>query len=449
MSARPTFPLFKWLVPGMQVKRWLALLVLGIASFTLGVGLWAQVLGAPALWDEVVRWAARHLSREARQATELLGSLFVLLGILAVIVSVRKLVRSLLAAVWERDVDELVDVVYQRRWLGRGPKLALVGGGTGLSTMLRGLKQHHDNITAVVTVADDGGSSGRLRNELGTLPPGDIRNILVAMADTEPLMQDLFEYRFDAGSGLSGHSFGNLFIAALSRVTGDFETAVAAASRVLAVRGRAVPSSLQSVTLCAEYADGSTGRGESSIPAEGKRIRRVYLDPERPKPSEAALKAIDCAEVIVLGPGSLYTSILPNLLVDGIADAIRRSRALKIYVVNVMTQPGETDGYDAVEHVLALERHVGKGLFTYVLMNSAPIPAELAQRYALGGSAPIPAQTREVSGLGYKSVAKPLVSGHDFARHDPERLAAAIDALIESDRRTGPRKTERNGALVQ
>jgi uncharacterized cofD-like protein len=258
--------------------------------------------------------------------------------------------------------------------LGRGPRVVAIGGGTGLSTLLRGLKEYTTNITAVVTVADDGGSSGRLRRQLGVLPPGDFRQCIVALADAEPLVTELFQYRFGEDGDLKGHSFGNLFIAAMSQVTGNFERALKESSRVLAVRGQILPSTLENVTLCAELDDASVIEGESRIPYGPAPIRRVYLRPEDPAAYPEAVSAIADADMIIIGPGSLYTSIMPNLLVRGITQAIRASPALKVYVCNVATQQGETDGYQVSHHLAALHRHAGPGLVHLVLANTRAVP---------------------------------------------------------------------------
>ncbi|NLA58866.1 MAG: YvcK family protein [Firmicutes bacterium] len=314
--------------------------------------------------------------------------------------------------------------------MGREPAVVVIGGGTGLSTMLRGLKLKTGRITAIVTVADDGGSSGRIRSELGIPPPGDIRNTLVALANTEPLMEQLFQYRFNWGEGLEGHSFGNLFIAAMTDITGDFEEAIRTSSQVLAVRGEVLPSTLSSVTLRAEYDDGSTTTGESLIPQPGKRIRRVFLEPEHCKPLEEAITAINNADAIVLGPGSLYTSVLPNLLVPEIREAIRKSTAPKIYICNVMTQPGETDGYKASNHVEALLNHVGPGLIDYVIVNTAAVPEHLLERYRREGAVPVEPDVAEVAALGVTPITAEVISMTNLVRHDPEKLAEVIYRII-------------------
>jgi uncharacterized cofD-like protein len=313
----------------------------------------------------------------------------------------------------------------------KAPKVVAIGGGTGLSALLRGLKAHTPFITAIVTVADDGGSSGRLRRELGVLPPGDFRNCIAALADDEALMTKLFQYRFGQASDLNGHSFGNLFITALAAVTGSFERALVEAGRVLAVQGRILPSTLEQVTLVADVLDdvghnpeernatpGLTRvQGESSIPRAGAPIERVFLRPEEARAYPGAVRAILKADVIVAGPGSLFTSVLPNLLVRDIQRAVAASRAVKVYVCNVATQPGETDGFDVGQHVRALERHVGAGLFQYVLANSnlekAPPDLEMvALDYP--------------KDAGYTVVASDLVDAEVPWRHHSERLATEI-----------------------
>lgn len=305
-----------------------------------------------------------------------------------------------------------------------------LGGGTGLSTLLRGLKEYTDNITAIVTVTDTGGSSGRLRLELGMLPPGDVRNCLVALADTEPLMEQLFQYRFPGGSGLAGHSFGNLFLATMCEVVGDFEGAIKETSRVLKVRGQVLPATLTSANLVAEYVDGTVARGETSICRPGVPIRRLSLDPPECQPVPDALAAIATADLIVLGPGSLYTSILPNLLVQGIPEALASSPAVKVYVVNVMTQPGETDGYTAADHIRAVVDHGGQQIIDWALVNTqGPVGGTLV-RYREEGAEPVSVNRQELEGFGLRIKEAPLLYVNDMARHDPDKLAQSVLALL-------------------
>lgn len=310
------------------------------------------------------------------------------------------------------------------------PRIVCIGGGTGLSVILRGLKKYPLDITAIVTVADDGGSSGRLRNDLQMPPPGDIRNVLVALADTEPLLESVFQYRFQNGKGLAGHTLGNLMLAALKEITGDFTQAVKEMSRVLAVRGRVLPASEQDVILFAEMTDGTIVKGESQIPKAHKQIRRVYLHPPEPTPLEEALQAIEQADGIVIGPGSLYTSILPNLLVKDMAEAIRASRANKIYVCNVMTQLGETDRFTAYDHVRAIYDHIGERLFEIVIINNEVPPLSIQQKYAQKNQQMVIPDIERIHRLGCQVIADNLLLHQSVIRHDAEQISKHIYQLV-------------------
>ena len=312
----------------------------------------------------------------------------------------------------------------------RGPKITAIGGGTGLSTMLRGLKKYTKNLTAVVTVADDGGGSGVLRRDIGIPPPGDIRHCMESLANVEPIMERLLTYRFQEGS-LAGQSFGNLILAALNGVTGSFEEAVAQMSQVLAITGRILPVTSADVQLEAVFENGARVVGESKISSFKKeqdcRIAHVALLPERPAALPAALQAIREADLILMGPGSLYTSVIPNLLVEGVVEAICRSEALKIYVCNIMTQEGETEGYTAADHVDALLSHGAPGLVDLCLANSAPVRPGLVEKYREEDAAPILVDRERIRAMGLELEEYPVASeGGDYARHDPDRLAAAV-----------------------
>lgn len=318
-----------------------------------------------------------------------------------------------------------------------GPKIAAIGGGHGLSTMLRGLKQYTENISAIVTVADDGGGSGILRQDLGMPPPGDIRNCLEALANTEPLMSSLMQFRFREGS-LAGQSFGNLFLAALNEISPSFDTAVRRMSEVLAITGRVLPVTTADVQLEAEFENGASVIGESKIfyckKKEDCRITRVRLLPEHPKALPDALEAIRDADMILLGPGSLYTSIIPNLLVDGIAEAIMQSDALKVYVANVMTQEGETEEYTLSDHISAVFQHSAPGLFDLCLMNSSPISAQVAARYAAEGAVPLVHDLEACRKLGVEVVSRPIATVEDgYVRHHPDWLAREL-ILLHAER---------------
>ena len=323
------------------------------------------------------------------------------------------------------------DAIHPRR--RGGPRIVAIGGGTGLSTMLRGLKAYTDRITAIVTVADDGGGSGVLRQELGMPPPGDIRNCMEALANAEPVMKELMHYRFTDGS-LAGQSFGNLLLAALNGISPSFDEAVERMSQVLAITGRVLPVTTADVQLEAEFVNDARVVGESKIfyckKREDCRIRRVRLLPERPAALPQALEAIEGADMIVLGPGSLYTSVIPNLLVEGVADAVARSRALKVYVGNVMTQEGETEGYTAADHIRAIFQHSMPGLFHLCLVNSAPIPQEMQEKYEEEGAEPLVCDEAECGKLGVELVYRPVSLVTDqYVRHDPALLARALMEL--------------------
>lgn len=418
----------KWLYPGMRVKRWLALLVLGVFAIATGLILIWTAPFCLRCEERILAWV------EALELHPLMfGGLLIILGGLFLAVAIRNGIRSVVGAIRPSDVPNLVDHVYKTRNLQKGLHIVTIGGGTGLATMLRGLKEYSSNITAIVTVADDGGSSGRIRDDLGILPPGDIRNTLIALADTEPLMENLFQYRFDWGEGLKGHSFGNLFIAAMTDITGDFEESIRAFSKVLAVRGKVLPSTLEAVRLGAVYGDGSTMMGESSLPQKNKQIKGVFLEPANARALPEAIQAILHADVVVVGPGSLYTSIIPNLLIPGFVDALAETTALRIFVCNVMTQPGETDGYTASDHVNGLLSHVGtQSILDCVVVNKATISVAQTKKYAREGAHPVPVDLGGLEELGFQVHQGDLLDRMDLVRHDSRKLAAEIMLLASA-----------------
>jgi uncharacterized cofD-like protein len=316
----------------------------------------------------------------------------------------------------------------------KGPKIVVIGGGTGLGTILRGLKEITSHLTAIVTVADDGGSSGRLRREFGILPPGDIRNCLVAMADLEPLMERLMQYRFTGGMSLAGHNFGNLFLAAMTGITGDFEEAIKESSKVLAVRGQVLPATLEHVVLRAELTDGSIVKGETAISKSQVPIKQVFLEPKDSKPVSDAVYALKEADIIILGPGSLYTSIIPNLLVTEITQAIKSSPATKIYICNAMTQPGETDNYSASDHIKAIINHAGSELMDIAVVNTETIPPEILERYSEEGAKPVLADLEKIEGLGVTPVGTDIIIMSNVIRHDAVKLARMIYSLSRTQR---------------
>jgi len=417
--------------PGLSIKRWLVLVLLGTALIGLGLAVLALDIyrNAPdTWWLPALSWLSlRFLARPLR------ALIFGGLGVGLILTGIWGLNRSLLAP-FIRPGRPVVETLSRYRRRSRGPRIVAIGGGTGLSTLLRGLKEYTHNITAVVTVADDGGSSGRLRDSMGILPPGDIRNCLAALSNDETLITQLFQYRFvNRGEGLDGHSFGNLFISALSELSGSFEEAVAESGRVLSVHGRVLPSTLRDVRLVADlslpHQMGEVRvKGESRIPEVTGRVRRVWLEPDNPPAFPEVVKSLLAADLILLGPGSLYTSILPNLLVPDIAAAIRASQALKIFICNVATQPGETDSYNCEDHILAVEAHVGTHFFDLIISNEN-----------CDGTLPEGVQWVKADiGLEdrYPLYRADVVDCESPGRHDAGKLARVVIDLLEE--RTGP-----------
>jgi uncharacterized cofD-like protein len=404
--------ILKWFYPGIGIKRWVGLSTFGVILLILGTA---------------------NLRSEEFWLIQLLDALVVTSGIIILILGIKRMMRSFIAVVAPSSKGaELVDILYQKKHLSRGPRIVAVGGGTGLSVLLSGLKAYSSNISAVVTVADDGGSSGRLRQQFDVLPPGDIRNCLVALADAPALMRDLFQFRFDKNSEFSGHSFGNLFLTVMTRLTGDFEKAIKETSKVLALRGQVIPSTLDNVKLVAYYRDGSTVVGENLIPKALKPISKVTLIPGQPLATPDALKAVKEAQIIVLGPGSLYTSIIPNLLIKEISQTIAESGAIKVYVCNVMTQPGETDNYTVSDHIKALASHSWPHILDYCVVNNGEVPQEVLERYSKQNSQLVINDRRKVENMGYRVVEEDFTMIQDgVIRHDPERLARIILSFIE------------------
>lgn len=323
---------------------------------------------------------------------------------------------------------------YQRYSLKKGPHIVVIGGGTGLSVLLRGLKEYTTNLTAIVSVTDDGGSSGKLRGDLGIIPPGDIRNCLVALADTETSMEKLFSYRFMQGTELAGHNLGNLLIAAMTDLTGSFETAINEVSKVLAIRGKVVPVSYDNLSLGAELEDGAVVMGESLISRSAKRIKRVFLEPASCQPTTEALQAIAEAEAIILGPGSLYTSVIPNLLIPEISKAIEKAPGMKIYVCNVMTQAGETKDYTASDHLKALYAHSAPGLVDYMIVNNQKVLPLYANKYAAEGAYVVKVDRKRIAQMGVRLIQAPLIHENNAVRHNSEKLAGLIIPLISEQK---------------
>ena len=422
----------RWLYPGMQIKRWLLLAFVGITILGLGAAIFLVDLyrrfGADNI--PIVFWlTGAGLERPIRAV--IVG----IVGLLLTGVGVWGLMRSVVSPFVARG-DSVLEVLYTKRYLARGPRIVAIGGGTGLSTLLRGLKGYSANITAVVAVADDGGSSGRLRQQLGIVPPGDIRNCIAALADAEPLMTQLMQYRFPPGSGLDEHAFGNLFIAAMTAVTGDFEEAVRESNRVLAVRGQVLPATSVPLNLSARLVSGRRLDGQVGIGHAEEPIERVFIEPPDVRANPEALERILEADMVVIGPGSLYSSVLPNLLISDIRDALDAAPGMRVYVCNVATQPGETGSFSAAEHLEALFEHIGEGLIDYVLVNR-----NWHARQPEGWlGEPVQIDERRLEGLPVVVIEEDLVDVANAHRHDPAKLAAALVRLQQEDRLERPRQ---------
>jgi uncharacterized cofD-like protein len=405
----------RWLTPGLQIKRWLLLLMLSELVLVLGVGYaLKEIYRSLTLPREFFYITLQFWPYWAR------ALIFGIVGVGLLVISYLKLTQSVLGPFLPgNSTGSIVEIIHAFRVKGRGPRIVAIGGGTGLSALLRGLKTYTSNLSAIVTVADDGGSSGRLRDEYRILPPGDFRQCLVALADAEPLMKQLFDHRFKEGS-LDGHSFGNLFIMAMADVTGNFEHALRESGKVLAVKGTILPSTLQDVTLVASM-NGRSVEGESKIPKQNEPISQVFLKPDGAQANPEAVQAILNAELVVIGPGSLYTSILPNLLVEGMVEAIKASPALKVLVCNLASQKGETDGYDVDDYLRVIREHVGSNLFDFVLVNSnhSHIPT--------GGQAQVIFKSEDAADHPeVRFIAADVVNVRLPSHHDPDKLARTI-----------------------
>ena len=425
----------RWLYPGMHLKRWLLVLFFGITVLGLGAAIFLVEFYRGLPDDSlIITITGAGLDRPVRAALVAIG------GILLTSVGVWGLMRSIVSPFVTRG-DSVLEVLYTKRYLARGPRIVALGGGTGLSTLLRGLKGYSANITAIVAVADDGGSSGRLRNQLGIVPPGDIRNCIAALADAEPLMTQLMQYRFPPGSGLDDHAFGNLFIAAMTAITGDFEEAVRESNRVLAVRGQVLPATGVPLNLTATLASGTHVSGQAAISRSEEPIARVAIDPVDVLANPEALERILEADLIVVGPGSLFSSVLPNLLINDIRDAIAAASGIRVYVCNVATQPGETGSFSASQHLEALADHVGEGLFDFVLLNDN----REARRPEGWLGQPVLVDVRRLEGMPVTIVEEDLVDPINAHRHDPAKLAAALMRIQQEDRaeRFRPRRSVR------
>jgi uncharacterized cofD-like protein len=415
-----------WLQPGIKIKRWLFVATIGwlltlIGGVNIATNFHENALSAFAL-------VFIHLSLEASIAGMILGILLMLTSLFFLLKNV------ILEVTHHENAMTMATDYFKKKQLEKGPIIVAIGGGTGLSTILSGLKHHSSNLTAIVTVADDGGSSGRLRKDLQMLAPGDIRNCIVALAQKEELLSDLLQYRFSKGEGLTGHCFGNLLIAALTDIRGGFLNAVLSTSEVLAIRGEVLPSTCKDVTLFAHMEDGTIVSGESKISKTKGIIKRVELNPPSPEPPEEVICRINDAEAILLGPGSLYTSVIPNLLVEGICEAINKSSAPVIYIANIMTQPGETDNFNLDNHIEALMQTTKLRRLDYILTNNKDIPDDRIEEYRKLGSNQIGATLNIAGSEKTTLISAPLLCENGLIRHSPAATAQKLIEIISSAR---------------
>lgn len=410
-----------WLIPGLNVKRWLFLIFLGSIFMLLGLLIIFDIRPIYQIM-EFVRKAALILP------SEIIATIIIFVGAIIFFKGWKNTTLSMMDMDSPRGGNSLLENLYRRSKLQKGAKIVAIGGGTGLSMLLRGIKKYTSNITAVVTVGDDGGSSGRLREDMGILPPGDIRNCIAALADDDDLITELFQYRFKKGEGLEGHSFGNLFLTALCAITGNMVKAVKESSKVLNIRGVVLPATLDDMKLAAKFEDGTIVKGESNIPEVHKKIKQLFTEPENCQALPEVIEAILQADLIILGPGSLFTSVIPNLLVSGIVEAIEASHAKKIYVCNIMTQPGETDNYSVASHVNALLNHAGgKKIIDAVLVNNS-LPDNISEGYAKNGSIPVRLDMENIAPIGIEVVSQKLIQENKqgLVRHSSNRVARAV-----------------------
>lgn len=423
---------FKWLYPGLGIKRWITVMVL---SFALLLFSFSTII----LGFNNIGYLGRFFFGEVLQFlggyTFTVAIIIAILSLVSLVIATLRVNHAIIRFLVTSD-DKLVDIMYNRRHLSRGPKLVVLGGGTGLSVLLRGLKNYTSNITAVVTVADDGGSSGRLRGEMGMLPPGDIRNCLIALSEAEPELEQLFQHRFKSGKGLEGHNFGNLFLAAFTEIVG-FEQAVKESAKVLAVRGKVLPVTLENVTLQARLKDGSIVRGESKIENIHSPIDRISLIPSHAKAIKDTIQEINEADAIVLGPGSLYTSIIPNLLINDVIDAIKKSSAPVYYICNIMTQKGETQGYGAADHVAAIEKHTYPGIIDYIILNNKDISSRQKHLYLLENATTVKIDHKRLENKKVKILEGNLLGNTIQVRHNHDQVAKKILTNLLENHYTG------------
>ena len=419
----------KWLYPNMGIKRYFLLAVLGIFLVAWGFAVmsFGEIFG---LMENQLRELIYRITGKEAASVVPAGIIISLAGLSLIYIGFKKMLKSIISILLPGNEDKIVDVMFSRCQLKRGPNIVVVGGGTGLSALLKGLKEYTSNLTAIVTVADDGGSSGRLRQELGILPPGDVRSCLVALAEKEETMEALFSYRFDNGV-FAGHSLGNLFLAGLAGRFGDFQKGIEQVGKVFALRGEVYPSTLSQITLEAYFEDGRSINGETAIRTTPGKIKLLKVSPQNCTPLPEALQAVEEADLIVLGPGSLYTSVLPNLLIEGLREKIASVKAPCVYVCNIMTEPGETDNFTVAEHLQVIIEHgCGRGFVDVVVASHDDIPLEVRERYQAEGADVVTGDAKSVESLGSQYYGASFYTGGEVLRHNSDILAKELLRLL-------------------
>jgi len=407
--------LLKWFYPGMKIKRWIILTVFGVIMLSMGfVIIISEEEGTPSLGSSVL----------------------VIIGVLALITGVKRIINSLIQIFMPNTQKELVDIVYKKRALEKGPRIVTIGGGEGLCVMLHGLKEYTNNLTAMLTVVDEAHFASGIQDKYNIPQPSDIRDCLISLADSEPVVGNLFHYRFKKGTELWGHNFGDLFLTAMSQITGDFNKAVKESSKVLAVRGQVILSTLSKLSLIAQHKDGTETVGKHDILSSASPIKRVYLRPQLAQATQEAINSILNAELIILGPGSLYTGIMPGLLINGVREALLTSKALKVYIVNMLTKPGETDDYKASDHLRVINEHIGKNIIDYCIVNKDSISEEQLKKYEQEGAVKVLVDKDELHKLGCRVVEDSIVdTAATVIRHDSQKLAGIIFDLLMGSRK--------------
>lgn len=425
----------KWLYPGMNVKRWILLMILGLVVLSLGFMVILDFTRLGVIKRYIINFIIIFMKGNyefPNWLTRLIAFLYILFGMFLLIFGFSKLMNSLFTALLKEKRSEVVNIVHKYRFKKKVKKILAVGGGTGLSTILRGLKEYPFYPVAVVTVTDDGGSSGKLRDELGIPPPGDLRNCIIALSESEEFLKDLFQYRFKEGETLQGHSIGNLIIAGSIKLKDSLIYGITKLEESLNLSGKVLPVSESIITLKGEFEDGDVALGETNIRNKSKKIKNISLEPFYAKPAFEVLYEIETSEIIIIGPGSLYTSIIPPLLFPPVVESIKKSKAKKIYILNLMTERGETDGFSASMHVEKIYEYTGKNIFDYIVVNVGKIGEYYLNKYQKVGSYPVQVDEENLRKLGLKIIKGNFVMVENgYLRHDPVKIRDVIKSILK------------------